>query len=177
MTRITNLTTSTFSGFPCFMSRRTHLSLALFAALAVSACSHGVIKGTQVADTEENRTLYGIIEEVRTALEARDAQRIIAHVSPKYFEDMGTADMTDDFGYDDLVNRVLPQSLAATQEMQVAVEVQDIVVEDDRAYALVRYASRARIALQGGSTWDSHKELNRIDFAVEDGAWKIVSGL
>lgn len=150
--------------------------IALSISLA-AGCAHSTIKGTTVRDTEENREVFQVIEELRSALEARDAGRVLALVSPTYFEDLGTVDAADDYGYQELRDEVLPGAFAATREMHVAVEVHDIVVEDGRAYADVRYASRAHIELPSGAFWDSHKEFNRIELQREDGQWRVISGL
>ena len=73
--------------------------------------------------------------------------------------------------------QLLPQSFEATKEMHVVLDLHAITVEDDHAFADVRYASRARIELPSGSSWDAHREFNRIEFVREDGNWMIVSGL
>lgn len=150
-------------------------ALALM-ALTLVACSHRFIRGTRVEDTRENRELYDVIEDVRVGMEERNADRVLAHVSPKYFEDMGTTDQKDDYGYDQL-KALLPQSFEATKEMTVAMDIHAINVEDDHAYADVRYASRARIELPSGTSWDTHREFNRIEFIRENGNWMIISGL
>ncbi len=141
-----------------------------------AACAH-TIEGTQVSDTRQNRELVDIIRKVESAMEARNAAGILEYVSPNYFEDMGTTAATDDFGYGQLRDKILPESLAATNEMHIQIQVQEIQVEGDRAYADVRYSSRAQIQLPTGPLWDTRNELNRIEFAKEGDFWKITAGL
>lgn len=151
--------------------------LALISVIAAtSACGHKYIPGTRVEDTKDNHAIYDIIEDVRTGLELRDAEKILAHVSPQYFEDMGTPDQADDYGFSELKQK-MTDSFVATSEMHIVLEIHAINVEGKQAIADVRYASRARIELPSGGLWDTHREFNRLDFAREDGAWKIISGL
>jgi len=156
--------------------------MSRFALLAVlstlgAGCAHTYIEGTTVPDSEENRAILGIIGKLEQALKTRNSDDIVELVSPNYFEDMGTPDQSDDYGYSELTDRVLPGSMKATKEMHVAFKVHDIVVDSDRAYADIRYSSRAHIDMPAGAFWDSHKEFNRIEFALENDSWKITSGL
>jgi hypothetical protein len=61
--------------------------------------------------------------------------------------------------------------------MHVSFVVHDIVVTGEHAHADIRYSSRARLDLPSGTLWDSHREFNRVVFARENDAWRIVSGL
>ncbi|MBI3179742.1 MAG: hypothetical protein HYZ27_08770 [Deltaproteobacteria bacterium] len=149
-----------------------------FLVLATTlACAHSYIPGTRVRDTSENREVVDLLEKVRTAMEARNAEQILALVSSRYFEDNGTIDPEDDFGFEELRAKFLPESLAAAQEVHLSFEIHAVEIEGDRAHADIRYNSRARFKLPAGSLWDSHREFNRVEFAREDGSWRIVSGL
>ncbi|MEE8409141.1 MAG: hypothetical protein V3T05_06025, partial [Myxococcota bacterium] len=147
------------------------------AATAIHGCAHTFIEGTQIKDTEDSRALLAVLDIVRAAMEARDPEAILAVVSKDYFEDSGTLDAADDYGYQELSTKILPESLAATKEIHVTFQIYEIVVADDRAHADIRYASRTHIMLPAGPLWDTHREFNRVEFAREDGAWRIVSGL
>lgn len=154
------------------------LAFVLLGALAATtACAHSMIEGTRVRDTPENRAVLGVVAAMQSALEEKDADKLLTLVSPNYFEDMGTADPTDDFGYEQLKTKILPESFAAAREVHVAIEVHDVVVEGEHAWADVRYSSRAWLDVPGGDKWDTRRELNRIELALVDGAWLIVSGL
>ena len=149
---------------------------ALVISVTLAACGHKYIKGTRLEDTKDNQAIFAIIEDVRGGLEERNADRIMKHVSVQYFEDMGTPEQADDYGYDQL-KTLLPQSLEATKEMHVVLDVHAITVEEDHAFADIRYASRARIELPSGGSWDTHREFNRIEFVRESDQWMITSGL
>lgn len=149
----------------------------LIASTMIAGCAHTLIEGTQIQDTDDNRALLTVLNDVRKAMEARDPEAILMVVSKNYFEDSGTPDAEDDYGYKELSTEILPESLAAAEEMHVTFQIHDIVVSDDLAHADIRYASRVRINLPSGPLWDSHREFNRVEFAREDGTWRIVSGL
>jgi len=136
-----------------------------------------MIPGTEVPDTSDNREIFEVLIKYKTALEARDKDGLLALVSKKYFEDNGTPDQSDDYGYEELASKIMPEALAAAKEMYADFQVHEVVVEGDKAHADLRYDSRAKVELPSGSLWDSHREFNRVEFQRENGRWMIVSGL
>jgi hypothetical protein len=154
--------------------RMTGLCLLLLASFA---CAHAKIGGTEVPDTVDNRAIMEVLLAYKTALERRDADAILALISKKYFEDNGTPDQADDYGYEQLATKILPEALAATKEMYADFQVHGIDVEGDKANADIRYDSRARLEMPAGPLWDSHREFNRVELERQDGKWMIVSGL
>lgn len=154
------------------------IALSLAVVAGSFACAHGVIPGTQIPNTDENRQVYDVVQNTVNAMNARNAEALIALLSPRYFEDNGTADQSDDYGYEELTSKILPESMKVAEEIQLEVEVQDIVVSDDnRAHADVRYRSRIRLKLPSRTLWDTGRDFNRIELARENGVWRIVSGL
>ena len=140
-------------------------------------CAHQKIAGTQIPDTAEHRAVLAVLEKLRTALEERNAETILSLVSPHYFEDLGTSDPTDDYGYRQLKESILPQSLKVTDEVFITFQIHEVAVEGGKAHADLRYKSRAHLSLPSGGLWDAHNEFNRVQLALEEGRWQIVSGL
>ncbi len=140
-------------------------------------CAHGYIAGTQVRNTPDNREILAVLDKAFTAMRARDADALLALISKRYFEDNGTADQSDDYGYQELKDKVLPESMRLAKEFQIDAEVQAVEVEGNVAYADLRYTSRVQLALPSGTKWHSTKEFDRVEFVREDGAWRIISGL
>jgi hypothetical protein len=157
------------------MRSRHLLTLPLVAALA--ACAHGLIPGTQVKDTKENREVLAVVQKAVEALGNRDSTTLLSLISPRYFEDNGTPAPDDDYGYTQLKDEVLPKTMARTKEIFLEVQVQDVVIDGNQARVDVRYSSRARMDLPNGPPWASSKDFDRILLAREDGTWKIVGGL
>jgi hypothetical protein len=157
------------------MSFRT-CACAVF-LLALSSCLHGYIAGTAVVDTPSNREVYQIIHRARQALQERDAATLLSLISTRYFEDNGTVDPRDDYGYTELKERLLKDSMDTAKEVYVSFDVHEIVAHGDYAYADVRYTSRTRLDLPAGRLWDTHGDFDRIELRREDQSWKIISGL
>lgn len=153
------------------------LTLISLLVLPCLACAHALIPGTDVRDTKANREVYEVIEQLREALIARNAGAVMALIADDYFEAMGTADPNDDYDFAVLRDKVLPELLAATQEVQLTFEVYAIEVTDDRARADVRYHARAHMNLPSGNKWASNKDFHRIELARRNGSWRVLSGL
>jgi len=152
----------------------------LLIALACTAvgCAHGTIEGTTVPDTEENRAVLEVLKTYRNAMQERDAEKIIALVASDYFEDMGTIDQNDDYGYTHLTQKVIPNSLKIAEEIYLTFEIHNIEVDGDSAWADIRYNSRSKLNLISGALWETHKDFNRIELSMsESGRWVIKAGL
>ncbi|MBC7794405.1 MAG: hypothetical protein H7Z43_11935, partial [Clostridia bacterium] len=130
---------------------RARFVAPLVIASTLAACAHKYLPGTRVNDTKESRVIFGIIEDVRTGMELRDASKILGHVSAQYFEDLGTPDQADDYGFAELKNK-MTESFASTTEMHIVLELHAINIDGKHAIADVRYASRARIELPSGGS-------------------------
>jgi hypothetical protein len=147
------------------------LPILVLSTLYLSACGHRYIKGTFVRD------IVAVLEKLRSALEERDGERLLSLISVRYFEDMGTPDPVDDFGYTDLKEKIVPESMRVAKELAVAFTVHDVQIKDGRAHADIRYNARARLDLPAGAKWSTHKDFDRIEMVREDSEWKIIGGL
>ena len=91
---------------------------------------------------------------------------------------MGTIDQSDDYGYQHLTEKIIPNSLQVAQEAYLTFEIHNIHVDGDSAWADVRYNARAKLGLSSGDIWESHKDFNRIELLMNDkGRWMIKAGL
>jgi hypothetical protein len=79
------------------------LLLALFVALGVG-CSHNGdhIRGTGIQDDPENEKILEACEQYRVAVEKQDTDALVLMAAPSYWEDRGTVESADDYGYDGL---------------------------------------------------------------------------
>ena len=77
---------------------RIILSLTLFATVACAT----PLKGHQVNDNKLNREVAAVTDAYVGAMQARDAERVLALVADDYFEDLGNADSSDDYGRKEL---------------------------------------------------------------------------
>ena len=150
--------------------------LAAALLLALAACSPKRIPGTDIPDTADTRAIAGVIEKYREAVEQRDAAAVLALVSPKYFDDAGTPDPSDDLDYAGLA-RALPADLTRVSGVRVELRVTSIAVDGDKAQAYLRYDARYRINTRVGEVAKAQNDQSRIQLAREKGGWKILSGL
>jgi hypothetical protein len=151
------------------------LVLASFAA-AATGCAHAKIPNTNIDDTPENHQILDLVHEYQRAVESRDADALIALVSPRFYEDNGNTDRSDDYDYNGL-RSALSKDFSRTKAMQLEVRVDDIKVEEDRAYAEVYYTYRAQNEYPSGLQWDTASDRARLRFERKNGKWLIVAGL
>lgn len=147
------------------------LTVGLFAA-----CAHGKIQGTNIDDTDENREILRVVESYHRAVESRDADAVLAMVSPRYFEDNGNTDSADDYDYRGL-SETLRSDFERTKAMQLEIRVDDVVVDEDHAYAYIMYTVRGQADLPSGALWKTNTDRARITFERQGQKWLIVAGL
>jgi hypothetical protein len=143
-----------------------------------SACTPSYIAGTKIEDTRDNRSVLEVIGAYKQAVEARNVEGVVALCSPKYYEDNGNGDPTDDYGFSDLRTRVLPETFLRLAEVRLEIEVKEIRVDKKRALADLRFVYQAKMALPSGEKWHADTELNRVELEQDaEGKWKIIRGL
>ncbi len=161
------------------MTRLTIVTaLVVAVGLVAPACAGAVIENTEIPDTEENRTILGALHAYRDAMEQRDSDAIMRMVSRRYYENAGTTDSdVDDYGYEILSNKVLPKLHTNIRAVLLRIIPRRIQVDGDRAWADYEYFYRFKYVEGGQEGWAQKNDFNRLEFVMEDGAWKIVGGL
>jgi hypothetical protein len=157
---------------------------ASFAALALCACKPDLIPGTNVEDTEDNRQVIEFLGKYRRAMVERSADGVLGLCAADYFEDRGTVDQGDDYGRDQLKQR-LTDDFSKMKEIQIEIIVQKITPPDDdlppekRAFKVAyRYNTRALVGFPAGDKWISVTEVNQMVLRPDEaGGFQIVSGL
>ena len=96
---------------------------------------------------------------------ARDSDTVLSLISPTYFEDMGTIDNRDDFGFEELKTDILAQNIDKIAELYLKIDVHDVQVKGDQAFIDIRYRTRAKLALPSGSTWTQDSDFSRVNFS------------
>jgi ketosteroid isomerase-like protein len=150
--------------------------LASALAVLALACAAHRIPGTDIPDTPDTRAVVAAINGYRQAAERRDASAVLALVSPKYFDDAGTADPGDDIDYQQLTKRLAADYQKITA-LRLDIGIRRIDVQGDRAAAYVFYDEHFRIQTKTGEVGKAASDSQRMQFVREDGQWKFVSGL
>lgn len=146
--------------------------------LLAPACATTPIPGTDIPDSPENREIWDRVMEYRAAIESRDAERLLALASRRYFENAATTDESrDDYGWTELHDLVLPTFKDHVAEVQLRLLMRRIQVDGDRAFADYEYFYNVRYIEGGASAWKPRNDFNRLEFVREDGAWRISGGL
>jgi len=162
------------------MSRMNRLPfLALTAGLLAGACAGSTkyIYGTKVVDTKENRSLLGVVEQYRLALERKDTQTLLNLASKEYWEDGGTPTGSDDYGYDGL-REVLDSRFARADGIRYSVRYMDVKrMNNNRAAVDVLIDASYSIETANGKQRKDMRDQNEMVLMWDGANWKFVSGM
>jgi hypothetical protein len=179
----------------------------LLAASVLPSCFLTNIPNTDIPDTHENREVVEFAERYRHAVEQRDIRTLLAMAAPNYFEDAGTPQGDDDYGYDGL-RRVLGVWSDTVREIRYEMRYRRVAFENDGQRALIDYTytgsftlMRAPVAsthgfmarqetllnadpARGATPINSEREVwyrrvadNRLELEKVQGQWRIAAGM
>lgn len=164
------------------MKMARFLLLVVALAGAASACGHGqFLPGTTIPATEVNREIIDTIEEYRLLLVAKNVDGLLLLASEKYFEDGGTPQSNDDYGYSGLAN-ILTSRLQRVESIRYDIQYKSIHIGSDGRAVVDAYLSGA-FELQGevGERYRRVNDFHRfvLERATNGGSakWKFVSGM
>jgi len=157
--------------------------LPVFALLGMGAgCGHGrYIPGTTILATETNREIIDTIEEYRMKLTEKNVDGLLLLASEKYFEDGGTPQANDDYGYSGLA-AILTGRLQRVESIRYDIQYKSIRVSSD-GQAMVEAFLSGAFELQGevGERYRRVNDFHR--FVLErsksggTSKWKFLSGM
>ncbi|HOU52467.1 MAG TPA: nuclear transport factor 2 family protein [Myxococcota bacterium] len=152
---------------------------SLWLLLAVTACSPKYLPNTEVEDTPANRAIADVVERYRVAVEQRDVDALRGLVSRRYFSNAGTtAEPSDDYGYAQLEERVLPLLRENVKSVQFVIYLRRISFPSETtAQADFEYYYKFFYVEGGKDRWQARNDFARLEFVKEDGVWRIVAGL
>jgi ketosteroid isomerase-like protein len=153
-------------------------ALALLFALSLPlACSPKLIPGTEIRDNDDNHQILAMLSGYRAALEARNLEAIMVLVSPRFFDDAGTPDGSDDFDYSGLKTK-LANWVGKTQAVRATIQVKRIDVKGDVATVRFYYELNYQLkGLEDGSTWKRDSDSKEMTLRRENGRWMISRGI
>jgi hypothetical protein len=136
-----------------------------------------MLPGTNIPANEDNMAIIETIEQYRAFLIEKNIDGVLLLASNKYFEDGGTPQANDDYGYDGL-RQVLTGRLGRVQSLRYDIEYQRIAVNGNRA-EVDAYLNGA-FELQS-ETGERYRRVNdRHRFVLErnsNNKWRFLSGL
>jgi hypothetical protein len=148
----------------------------LLALAALAACTHNTIPGTTVPDEPQNRAVLQVLANYKQAMEARDANALLALAAPDYFDKGDPSRPSDPHDLNGL-RRAVPRDFNGVRALKYDIDVRNLKIDGDRAqvdyFGVMRYA----VAVPTGEKWFTESDDQRMKFVKVDGDWKISSGM
>jgi len=145
-------------------------------------CGHGrFLPGTTIPATDENREIIAAIEDYRMRLVQRNVEGLLLLASEKYFEDGGTPQPNDDYGYAGL-SAILSTRLQRVESIRYDIQYKKIKVDREGRAEVEAFLSGA-FELQGeaGDRYRRVSDFHRfvLQRATDGGTakWKFLSGM
>lgn len=164
------------------MTTAKRLMLGLAVGTVALACSHTrYLPGTSIPATETNREIIETIEEYRMRLVEKNVEGLLLLASEKYFEDGGTPQPNDDYGYSGLAT-ILGGRLQRVQSLRYDVQYKNIRVTPEGRAEVEAFLNGA-FELQGeaGERYRRVSDFHRfvLERATTGGSakWKFLSGM
>jgi hypothetical protein len=158
------------------MSLRS-IAYAAALAIAVGGCTTHYIPNTDVEDTEDNRRIIDFCERYRHAVESRNIPLLLKLADPRYYEDGGNADSSDDMDYDGLREYLEGQF---KQTRAIRYEMHYHRVSTGRKMTLFvdyTYSASYKIPSPTGDLWRRRVADNRLEIVPEGESFKILAGM
>jgi len=145
---------------------------------AMAGCAHTrYLAGTTIPATEDNLAVVETIEQYRAYLVEKNIDGILLLASKHYFEDGGTPQANDDYGYDAL-RQILTSRLGRVQSLRYDIEYQRVTVRGDRAE--VQTFLNGAFELEGETGERYHRVNDRHVFVLErttNNKWRFLTGM
>lgn len=164
------------------------LLLVAAATLTAAGCAARAsnIPGTKINNDKVNRDVIEAVENYRVAVEKADAEGLFLMASDRYFEDSGTPQGADDYGYDGLKDVLVGRFMMA-RDIRYAmryVSVRRTCKEGTepsagcRAHVEVMVdASFTVVDARGKDRRTDKRDQNELVLEFTDGKWKFISGM
>ena len=154
-------------------------SIALAGALALGtpACATHYIPNTDVEDTDENRDVIRFCEQYRKALERKDVGALLSMASPRYYEDGGNVDPSDDLDYEGLRDW-LEGRFQDTNAIRYEIRYRRVQKGDNgRIYVIFTYSASYKIPGLKQEEWRHTVADNRLELEPDGKTFKILAGM
>jgi hypothetical protein len=160
---------------PAAALRRAVLFCVLL--LVALGCAHRNIPNTDVQDTSDNRKIINFCEQYRKAVERRNTALLLELAHPKYYEDGGNADSSDDIdraGLEEFLKTKFSQAKAIRYEIRYR-----SINKGRQGEILVDYTYSAsyKIPTKKGEVWRRSVADNRLELVADGESFRILSGM
>jgi hypothetical protein len=155
------------------------LGALVFALVTVlGGCGHTrMLPGTNIPATEDNLAIIETIEQYRAFLIEKNIDGILLLASNKYFEDAGTPQANDDYGYDGL-RQILTGRLGRVQSLRYDIEYQRIVVNGNKAEVEAYLNGAFELQSESGERYRRVNDRHRFFLErTSNNKWRFLKGL
>jgi len=139
------------------------------------ACAPRFLPHSDIRDTPDARAIAALLETYRQAMEARDAQAVLALVAPRYLDNAGTPDPSDDVDRDGLAAQL--GELAKVTSLRLELTLRRVDVKGDQATAEVYFDQWYKVTTPNGPVPRHDSDVHRMALRKLAGVWKFESGL
>ncbi len=152
------------------------LSAAAF-ALTLAGCSHDYIPNTQVDDSDFNRQVIAFCEDYRNAVQKRNTGLLLRLADPKYYEDGGNVDTSDDLDYAGLKD-YLDGKFRDTKAIRYEIFYRDVTTgRANQVFVDFTYSASYKVPTSKGDVWRRRVADNRLELVRDGEKFRILSGM
>jgi hypothetical protein len=145
--------------------------------LIEAGCAREVIPNTDVEDTDFNREVVEFCENYRHAVERRNIALLLKLADPKYYEDGGSIDTSDDLDYAGL-KVYLEGKFRDVKAIRYEVRYRDVSRgRNEEVFVDYTYSASYKIPTPKGDVWRRRVADNRLELKPEKQGYKILAGM
>jgi hypothetical protein len=153
------------------------------ALLTLVGCNHEYIPNTQVDDSDFNRDVIAYCEDYRHAVERRSTEQLLKMADPKYYEDGGTVDTSDDLDLAGLKD-YLRKEFSRTSAIRYEIFYRDISIgRSNQVFVDYTYSASYKVPKQTDDptapteVWRRRVADNRLELVRNGSSFRILSGM
>lgn len=155
---------------------------ALLVAGSLLGCSRDYIPNTQVEDSDFNRQVIAYCEDYRHAVERRSAEALLKMADPRYYEDGGTVDTSDDLDFEGL-GEYLRKEFSQAKQIRYEIFYRDISIgRANQVFVDYTYSASYKVPRPGATSpeeavWRRRVADNRLELVRDGEKFRILSGM
>jgi len=159
------------------MAPKGSIWLVLVATAAI-ACAARYIPNTDVEDNEQNRKVIDFCEKYRHAVELRNIPMLLTLADPRYYEDGGNADASDDLDYAGL-REYLEGRFKDTRAIRYEIRYRRVGEgrKEHSIYVDFTFSASYKIPTPDGELWHREVADDRLELIPSGESFKILSGM
>ncbi len=144
--------------------------------VVVAGCATHYIPNTDVEDNDENRKVIAFCEKYRHAVEERNVPLLLDMASPRYYEDGGNVDATDDMDFAGL-REYLQGRFKETLAIRYEIRYRRVQRASEKILVEYTYTASYKIPGLKGEEWRHTVADNRLELVPDQASFKILAGM